>query len=99
MLQELAGGQFGRVEGGLPRRVCEAGSSGVQRSHGLSLSLGGNHEMLHLIVDWFLNALALWLVARIIPGIEVRDFGAALMATIVIAIVDFFVGPILKLLG
>jgi len=55
--------------------------------------------MLHLIVDWFLNALALWLVAKIIPGIEVRDFGAALVATIVIAIVDFFVGPILKFLG
>jgi putative membrane protein len=55
--------------------------------------------MLHLIVDWFLNALALWLVARIIPGIEVRDFGAALVATIVIAIVDFFVGPILKFFG
>jgi putative membrane protein len=55
--------------------------------------------MLHLIVDWLLNALALWLVARIIPGIEVRDFGAALVATIVIAIVDFFVGPILKFFG
>jgi putative membrane protein len=55
--------------------------------------------MLHLIVYWFLNALALWLVARIITGIEVRDFGSALVATIVIAIVDFFVGPILKFFG
>ena len=38
--------------------------------------------MLHLIVSWFLSALALWLVAQIIPGVKVRDFGAALVATI-----------------
>jgi putative membrane protein len=55
--------------------------------------------MLHLIVNWLLSAVALWLVARIIPGIEVRDFGAALVATIVIAIVNFFFGPILRFFG
>ena len=54
--------------------------------------------MLHLIVSWFLSALALWLVAQIIPGIKVRDFGAALVATIVIAIVNVTVGPVLKFL-
>jgi putative membrane protein len=52
--------------------------------------------MLHLIVNWFVTALALWLVARIIAGIEVRDFGSALIATIVIAVVNFVVGPILR---
>ena len=55
--------------------------------------------LLHAVLNWFLGALALWLVARIIPGIEVRDFGAALVATIVIAIVNAVLGPILKLLG
>ena len=54
--------------------------------------------MLHLIVSWFLSALALWLVAQIIPGIKVRDFGAALVATIVIAIVNATIGPVLKFL-
>jgi putative membrane protein len=54
--------------------------------------------MLHLIVNWFVSALALWLVAQIIPGIRVRDFGAALVATIVIAIVSVTVGPVLKFL-
>ena len=54
--------------------------------------------MLHLIVSWFLSALALWLVAQIIPGIWVRDFGAALVATIVIAIVSVTVGPVLRFL-
>ena len=44
--------------------------------------------MLHLIVSWFLSALALWLVAQIIPGIEVRDFAVAgsLVLTILTAI-------------
>jgi len=55
--------------------------------------------MLHMIVVWFVSALALWLVARIIPGIEVRDFGAALIAALVIAIVNAIVGPILRILG
>lgn len=55
--------------------------------------------LLHAVVSWFLSALALWLVAHIIAGIEVRDFGAALVATIVIAVVNAIIGPVLKLLG
>jgi putative membrane protein len=46
----------------------------------------------HLLVNWLLSALALWLVARIIPGFYVRDFGVALIATIVIVIVNTLVG-------
>jgi len=55
--------------------------------------------LLHAVLNWFLGALALWLVARIIPGIEVRDFGSALLATVVIGIVNAIVGPVLKFLG
>jgi putative membrane protein len=55
--------------------------------------------LLHAILNWFLGALALWLVARIIPGIEVRDFGSALIATLIIGVVNAIVGPILKILG
>jgi putative membrane protein len=55
--------------------------------------------MLHILVVWLVSALALWLVARIVPGIEVRDFGAALLATIVIAIVNALVGPVLRFIA
>ena len=55
--------------------------------------------MLHLIVVWLVSALALWLVAQILDGIEVRDFGAALIATIVIAIVNAVIGPILRFIA
>lgn len=55
--------------------------------------------MLHIIVGWLVSALALWLVAQMVPGIEVRDFGAALLATIVIAIVNAVIGPVLRFLA
>jgi putative membrane protein len=55
--------------------------------------------MLHIIVEWVVSALALWLVAQIVPGIEVSGFGAAMIATVVIAIVSAFVGPILRFLA
>jgi len=54
--------------------------------------------MVHLLVNWLLSALALWLVARIIPGIIVRSYGTALLATVVIAIVNFIVGWPLRIL-
>jgi len=52
----------------------------------------------HVVVSWLVSALALWLVAQIIPGIEVRGFGAALIATVVIAIVNATLGFVLKIL-
>jgi putative membrane protein len=52
--------------------------------------------MVHLIVVWFVSALALWIVAQIIPGIRVRDFGSALIAAAVIAVVNAIAGPVLK---
>jgi putative membrane protein len=56
-------------------------------------------EMLvHILASWLASALALWIVAQIIPGIEVQGFGAALMATIVIAIVNGTIGVVLKFL-
>jgi putative membrane protein len=55
--------------------------------------------MLQLIVNWFLSALALWLIARMIDGFEVRDFGAAMVAAAMIAVVNFFFGWFFKLLA
>jgi len=52
--------------------------------------------MVHWIVSWLLGALALWLVAQIIPGIQIRNFQTAMLATVVIALVDITIGPILR---
>ena len=54
------------------------------------------HGPIHLLANWLLGALALWLVARVIPGIQVRGFGAAMIATLVLAVVDFFIGSVLR---
>jgi len=56
------------------------------------------HLLAHIIAVWLVSALALWIVGNVIPGIEVRGFGAALVATVVIAIVNGTVGPILRFL-
>ena len=55
--------------------------------------------LVHWIVNWLLDALALWLVAQIIPGIQLKSFKTALLATVVIAIVDVTIGPILRFLA
>ena len=55
--------------------------------------------LLHILVSWFVSALALWIVAQIIPGIELRGFRAALVATVVIALVNGTIGVILKFLA
>ena len=54
--------------------------------------------MVHLLVNWLLSALALWIVAQIIPGILERSFGTALVATVVIAIVNTIIGWPLRIL-
>jgi len=54
--------------------------------------------LLHVLVGWLLSALALWLVAQIIPGISVAGFGTAMVATVVIALVNGTVGFVLKIL-
>ena len=55
--------------------------------------------LVHLIVGWLVSAFALWIVAQLVPGIEVSGFGAAMVATVVIAIVDTVVGPVVRFLA
>lgn len=55
--------------------------------------------LVHILVSWLVSALALWLVAQIVSGIELSGFGAAMLATIVIGIVDAIIGPVLRFLA
>jgi putative membrane protein len=54
--------------------------------------------MIRLLVVWLINALALVAVAYLMPSIEVASFGAALVAALVLGLVNAFVRPILVLL-
>lgn len=54
--------------------------------------------MLHLIVNWFLSALSIVIVAHLVPGFEVKGFSTALVAAAVIGLVNATLGLILKIL-
>ena len=54
--------------------------------------------MLTLIARWIINAAALLLVAYLYPGVAVTSFAAALIAALVLGLVNAIIRPILLLL-
>lgn len=51
-----------------------------------------------LLLVWILNAVALLVVAYILPGISVASFGSALIAALVLGLLNAVVKPILTIL-
>lgn len=51
-----------------------------------------------LIVRWFINALALMLVAFLYSGVKIDGIFAALIAALVLGLVNAFIRPLLVLL-
>ena len=51
-----------------------------------------------LILVWILNAMALLAVAYLLPGIAVASFGSALIAALVLGLLNMLVKPVLVLL-
>ena len=54
--------------------------------------------MLKVLVVWVINALALLTVAYVMPGIAVSDYWAALVAAVVLGLVNSVIRPLLVLL-
>jgi putative membrane protein len=54
--------------------------------------------MIRLLLVWLINALALIAVAYLMPSITVSSFGAALIAALVLGLVNAVVRPVLVLL-
>ena len=54
--------------------------------------------MRHLLVNWLVSAVSLMMVAAIVPGIEIDGFGTALIAAVVIGLVNATLGFFLKIL-
>ena len=55
--------------------------------------------LVHWIVNWLVAALALWLMAQIIPGIQIRDFKAALIATVILAVIQSTIGLVITFIA
>lgn len=53
--------------------------------------------MLHILIRVIVTAFALVLAANIVPGISVNSFQTALIAAIVLGILNIFVKPILSI--
>lgn len=52
----------------------------------------------NLVINWLLSSLSLVIVAYLIPGFEVQGLAAALIAPVVIGLVNATVGFIVKIL-
>jgi putative membrane protein len=53
--------------------------------------------MAHLLINWLLSALSLVIVAHVVSGFRISGFGAALIAAIVIGLVNGTIGFLLKI--
>ena len=51
-----------------------------------------------LLLVWILNAVALLVVAYVLPGIVVASFGSAMLAALVLGLINSLVKPVLILL-
>ncbi|MEH1874220.1 phage holin family protein [Nostoc sp.] len=54
--------------------------------------------MQHFLLTWLGTAVALFLTANIVPGFFIKNFLTALIAALVIGLVNAFVRPILQIL-
>ena len=54
--------------------------------------------MLRLLLHWLLSAIALLLTSRLVPGFEVQGLRAALIAAVVIGLLNATIGLILKII-
>lgn len=51
--------------------------------------------ILHFFISWIFTAIALLFTAKLISGVHVSGFGAALLGALAIAIVNMLIKPIL----
>jgi putative membrane protein len=54
--------------------------------------------MVSLLLHWLISALSLMIVAYLFPGIQLQGLGAALIAPIVIGLINATIGLILKII-
>jgi putative membrane protein len=53
---------------------------------------------MHLLISLLLNSVALIITAKIVPGFHVNDFKTAILAAVVLAVINTFIKPVLVFL-
>ena len=51
-----------------------------------------------LIISWLLYALTIIFIAWLIPGISVENFSSAMLVCVIIALINIFIKPVIKLI-
>ncbi len=54
--------------------------------------------MIRMLVHWLISALAVWITSRLVPGFYVSGVAAALIAAVVIGLVNATLGLFLKII-
>lgn len=54
--------------------------------------------MLYILLVWLLSAVALLITSKLVKGFEIRDFKAAMVASLVIGLLNAILRPLLILL-
>jgi putative membrane protein len=54
--------------------------------------------MFKLLLHWIMSAIALLIVSRLVPGFDVRGLGPALVAAVVIGLLNATIGLLLKII-
>ncbi len=54
--------------------------------------------MQFFLIRWLFNAVAMYLTTLIIPGVTTPDFGGAIIAALILGIVNAFIRPLVLLL-
>jgi len=53
---------------------------------------------MRLLLNWVLSALAVWIVAQVVPGVHVSGAVAALIAALAIGFINATIGALLKII-
>ncbi|MCB9234370.1 MAG: phage holin family protein [Bacteroidia bacterium] len=51
------------------------------------------------IIRWFVHAASIYFAAWLIPGIEISSFWTALWVSVIMAVVNFFLKPLLTIIS
>jgi putative membrane protein len=54
--------------------------------------------MLRMLLHWVLTALAIWIVSQVVPGFVISGPGSALIAALVIGLINATIGLLLKII-
>ncbi len=53
---------------------------------------------MRLLLNWVLSAVAVWIVAQVVPGVHVNGAVAALIAALAIGLINATIGALLKII-